>query len=223
MIIGARNRRDVRVRTQLREDFAQDPDFDAHETFVLKLADGLPDLCARHGEPAPQRIEKDFDFRPRQPGLRSKNFRWVQRTTLYEIAFLLHAFYLVATFRNKDANPASTVLEGEWPVCAKCLRRKNIWQYFGHSVLLAGVGLLIAIFIEIQISTSDHLPVPLVVAFFPGWLPFGLLVAMLIYRHSGTLVLFRPIIEYTEVEIRAHPRFADAVESRGTATEIREW
>ena len=223
MIIGVRNRRDVRVRTQLREDFAQDPDFDAHETFVLKLTDGLPDLCARHGEPASQRIEKDFDFRPRQPGLRSKNFRWVQRTALYEIAFLLHAFYLVATFRNKDVNPASTVLEGEWPVCAKCLRRKTIWQYVGHSVLLAGVGLLIAIFIEIQISTSDYLPVPLVVAFFPGWLPFGLLVAILIYRHSGTLVLFRPITEYTEVEIRAHPRFADAVESRGTTTEIREW
>ena len=82
---------------------------------------------------------------------------------------------------------------------------------------------MIAIFIEIQISTSNHLPAAAGGGILSRVATIWVAGGDAGYRHSGTLVLFRPITEYTEVDDQAHPRFADAVESRGTPTEIREW
>ncbi len=224
MNFGQPARRDVVVRTRLRDDSAEDLEFDFHETFALELVDSLPEVCARHGEAAVERVDKAFEFRPRNRRWFSKGFRWVQRTAWYEMGFVLDMLFRTATFRRtKDFTPPSTVLEGSWPVCSKCLRGRRIWQYLGHAIVLAGIGLIIAILIAIQISTSKYLPPPLGLALFPGWIPCGLMVAVLAYRHSGVLVLFRPITEHTAVTINAHPKFADAGESRGTPTEIREW
>lgn len=106
-------------------------------------------------------------------------------------------------------------------MCSKCLLARRIWQYIGHAIVLAGIGLLIAVLIGTQISTSDHLPVPLGLALFPGWFPCGLVVATLLYQHSANLVLFRPITNHDKVWIRTHPGFADAFESDGTTSEAR--
>ncbi|WP_148306713.1 hypothetical protein [Nocardia nova] len=167
-------------------------------------------------------MTKDYEFASKLFGWR-EDFHWVQRTFSYEIANILHAFYLTVTFRRKEISTPSTILEGEWPVCPKCLRLKTVRQCVGHAIVLAGLGLIMIILAGIQMSAFDHLPAPLIAGLFPGWFPFGLLLAILIYRHSGNLVPFRPITEYTEVTIKAHPRFADVVESRGTTTEIHEW
>src|SRR5690348_10465706 len=104
-----RTRADVAVRIGLREDFAEDPDFDPQETFVLQLADELPDVCARHGETAIEQRDKDFDFRP-MTVRRSAEQQWVQRTAAYEVRFLLRGVYRIATFRWVEVNPPSTVL-----------------------------------------------------------------------------------------------------------------
>ncbi|WP_227983200.1 hypothetical protein [Nocardia spumae] len=209
---------DVTVRTELREDFAKDPEFDPEQTFVLQLVDQLPDACTRHGEQAVEQPEKDFEFRPRRTRRDPDRTRWVQRTATYEIGFLLRGIYRLSTFRWQDNSPPSTILEGAWPVCAKCQRTRRILQYIGHVIVLAGVALILIVLAATQTTSSDHLPVPLVLAVFPGWLPFGLLAAVLIYRRSTTYVLFRPITELGSAQIVAHPDFAKAFESRGTVS-----
>ncbi|MGW0356264.1 hypothetical protein ACWDXV_18855 [Nocardia nova] len=206
---------DVAVRIRLREDFAEDPDFDPQETFVLQLADELPDVCTRHGETAIEQRNKDFDFRPKTVR-RSTEQEWIQRTPSYEVRFLLRGFYRVATFRWFEVNPPSTVLEGTWPICAKCKRTSQICQYTGHAIVLLGLAAILVILAATQTTTSDHLPVPLVLAVFPGWGLFGLTAAYLLYRRSTTFVLFRPIVDLESVRIRAHPRFVAAFESRGS-------
>ena len=138
--------------------------------------------------------------------------------------FVLDMLFRTATFRRtKDFTPPSTVLEGSWPVCSKCLRGRRIWQYLGHAIVLAGIGLIIAILIAIQISTIRPTAAAGVGPLSRVVRPCGLMVAVLVYPHSGVLVLFRPITEHTAVTINAHPKFADAGESRGTPMEIREW
>lgn len=208
-------RTDVAVRIRLREDFAENPDFDPQETFVLQLADELPDVCTRHGETAIEQRDKDFDFRP-QKVRRSAEQQWVQRTAAYEVRFLLRGVYRIATFRWVEVNPPSTVLEGTWPICPKCKRTSQICQYIGHAIVLLGLAAILVILAATQITTSDHLPVALVLAIFPGWGLFGLIAAYLLYRRSTTFVLFRPIAELESAHIRAHPRFAEAFESRGS-------
>ncbi|MEU6561256.1 hypothetical protein [Nocardia nova] len=78
-------------------------------------------------------------------------------------------------------------------------------------------------FIVGRLTESMNIRIPVALAFFPGWLPIGACVGMMIYLHAQTFTLIRPITEYTEVTIRAHPRFVDAVESRSASTEIHEW
>ncbi|NKY44275.1 hypothetical protein [Nocardia cerradoensis] len=208
---------DVAVRIRLREDFAEDPDFDPQETFVLQLADELPDVCTRHGEVAIEQRDKDFDFRPKTVQ-RSAEQQWVQRTAAYEVRFLLRGFYRIATFRWVEVNPPSTVLEGTWPICTKCKRTRQLCQYTGHAIVLLGLAAILVILAATQTTTSAHLPVPLVLAVFPGWGLFGLIAAYLLYRRSTTFVSFRPIADLGWTQIRAHPRFAEAFESRGTVS-----
>lgn len=206
-------RTDVAVRIRLREDFVEDPDFDPQETFVLQLVDELPDVCTRHGEAAIKKRDKDFDFR-RKTVRRSAEQQWVQRTPSYEVRLLLRGFYRIATFRWVEVNPPSTVLEGTWPICAKCKRTSQLCWYTGHAIVLLGLAAILVILAATQTTTSDHLPVVLVLAVFPGWGLFGLIAAYLLYRRSTTFVLFRPIVDLESVRIRAHPQFVEAFKSR---------
>ncbi|MFF0498207.1 hypothetical protein ACFYU5_17495 [Nocardia aobensis] len=210
-----RTRTDVAVRIRLREDFAEDPEFDAQETFVLQLADELPDVCTRHGETAIEQRDKDFDFRPKTVR-RSAEQQWIQRTPSYEVRFLLHGVYRIATFRWVEVNPPSTILEGTWPICTKCKRTSQLCQYTGHAIVLLGLAAILVILAASQTTTSAHLPAPLVLAVFPGWGLFGLVAAYLLYRRSTTFVLFRPIVDLESARIKGHPRFAEAFESRGS-------
>ncbi|PSR67357.1 hypothetical protein C8258_15110 [Nocardia sp. MDA0666] len=203
------------MRIRLREDFAADPHFDPQETFVLQLSDELPNVCTRHGETAIEQRNKDFDFRPKT-ARRSAEQQWIQRTPSYEVRFLLRGFYRIATFRWVEVNPPSTVLEGTWPICTKCKRTSQLCQYTGHAIVLLGLAAILVMLAATQTTTSDHLPVALVLAVFPGWGLFGLIAAYLLYRRSTTFVLFRPIVDLDSARIRAHPRFAEAFESRGS-------
>ncbi|MEV5649216.1 hypothetical protein AB0L57_13265 [Nocardia sp. NPDC052254] len=225
MSFGGRNLRDAVVRTRITEDHTHEDTLDPRNPFIieLELADDLPDVCARHGRLAVDKVEKALLFRSRYPWDSPTEPPWVQRTAFQEVSFMLRLMIRVVTMQTPDPRPPSTLLRGTWPVCARCRLKKKIWQRISLALFLAGPAVLVTLLIVCLLTKSMDIRIPVTLAFFPGWLPFGFWAAVVIYQHAQTFALFRPITEYTRVEIRAHPRFADAVESRGTTTEIREW
>ncbi len=110
----------------------------------------------------------------------------------------------------KSPSTPNTTLHGEWPLCGKCVRRADVYR--GICVALVSVGLLAiaGIFVAMQVGV-ERIPPAVVIAIFPGWLPFGLVLATLAYDKSTRFVSVRPIVDLTSVTIRAHPNFAAAL------------
>ncbi|WP_280266803.1 hypothetical protein [Nocardia wallacei] len=186
-------RSEVRLAVRLREDFADDPSEDG---FVLQVADELPDVCTVHALPAVERRQRDIQFRRTDSG-------WVQETARRQVGWMLRGI--------TGAAAPKVVLEGEWPICRRCVRNSELFRALGSLILMAGVGLLFLLFVSIQLG---YRLTGLVIAIFPGWFPFATVVAMLAYIRSKTVIYFEPIGNATDVLVSAHPDFVAAVRAR---------
>jgi hypothetical protein len=207
------------------------PDFDAtavsespEEGFVIQLAARLPDMCSEHGQPAVARRSKDIRFR-------RVDDQWRQRTAgdhfLEFITGIGRTFGRgpAAAWRAAFDWRPEAVLEGDWPICSRCLHLSLMYRWIGHVIIALGLVLLYALFViwstfgTWRPTSATWRPIALSIAIFPGWLPCGLIVATLAYIRAGTFARIRPITEPTTVILRAHPAFAAAFERRDTARE----
>jgi hypothetical protein len=97
---------------------------------------GVPDVCARHGEPAVQRRKVSFSTRP--PG-------WSY--VLILVGVLL--FVIVAVAMRK------TVVAPAWPFCARCTELRSRRLKTGLGLLGAAVVVLIGSIAAAAVVTSD--------------------------------------------------------------------
>src|SRR5262249_37873116 len=85
---------------------------------------GVPDVCARHGEPAAERPGLGIISRPPQ---------WSYILIL--LGFLIFLIVVLA-MRRKVTAPA-------WPFCAQCVQRRKRFLLVGWPLFLIGVAALI--------------------------------------------------------------------------------
>lgn len=165
----------------------------------LELTEPLPDVCTEHGLPAVEHRSRPIVFQ----GSRGER----EQATPGAVARSVMAGAL--PFFKSPSTP-NTTLHGEWPLCSKCVRRSHLYR--GICIALVSIGLIAiaGIFVASQVGV-ERIPPAVVVAIFPGWLPFGLVLAMLAYDKTTRFVSVRPITDLTTVTIRAHPNFAAAV------------
>lgn len=92
----------------------------------LKLAEELPDVCARNGRPAVER-------------------RHV-RTSFYDTAHHPRSHRSgVANWATKQLAPVSTILVGMWPVCDRCERSRRCYRAAGFVLLMVMAANLIVL------------------------------------------------------------------------------
>ncbi|MBB5916358.1 hypothetical protein BJY24_005270 [Nocardia transvalensis] len=201
----------VVLHARLRSDF-EDASSAAADGFVLQLTESLPDVCAAHGRPAAGKRAKDIRFARARRG-------WVQVTAANQLGTLISGMpRRVATGAPVQTELIKGVVEGEWPVCPRCLRVSSAYRWIGHAFIALG---LVALYLVFAASQLGFRPTVLVLLIFPGWIPFGLLAAMLAYIRSTTIVRIMPIVDLTGVRLRAHANFVAALttprgrESRG--------
>ena len=75
----------------------------------------------------------------------------------------------------------------------------------GWGMLMVGLLILIAA-VATRLADHEELHIPLFVAFFPFWIPGGVLASQLIFAAAQRFTRCDPL----------HPRFAKAFESRGS-------
>ncbi|MCX0271065.1 hypothetical protein NLM24_10175 [Nocardia zapadnayensis] len=169
------------------------------ETFSLELADPLPEVCPRHGRPAVSRKSEVIQFWRTPRGIEQVTaglfFRMLLRRILATLA--LRAFRLPTTVAT---------LHGTWPVCGRCVTRSAVLRWVAYLFGFAGIAMIIAFFVANQLGVS-RIPVGFVVAFFPGWLPCGLLVAYAAYQASRDLVHFDTLTDRENPMLRVPPDF----------------
>ncbi|MFE3443480.1 hypothetical protein ACFXNW_10645 [Nocardia sp. NPDC059180] len=174
------------------------------DLFSLELQQPLPDICSEHGLPAVDRWVKVILFRRTPRGIEQQG-----------LGVSLRGFGSGLVRTGHRIPPVVGDLHGEWPVCAKCIRRTTLLRWLARTLIIIGLPLLPALLIALQLGV-DHIHPAWVVAFFPGWFPVGLLVAMLTYQTADQFIRFGPIVNAESLTIRAHPDFAAAVaEQRG--------
>ncbi|MGW4739596.1 hypothetical protein [Nocardia xishanensis] len=169
------------------------------EPLELEVAQPLPDVCARHGRPAVSRSEVracfyDTDLHPR----------------FHRSAFERDLAKLV-WLRMVTGAPVSTILDGEWPVCDRCVRTTRRYRWLARALLWVMAVNLVAVVI-VSVANIDLLLVPLVLALFPGSIPLGLVVFILLANKSTQRVTYRPIYDERFAFVQAHPRFRAAIE-----------
>ncbi|MBF6333886.1 hypothetical protein [Nocardia transvalensis] len=191
----------VPVHQRLEFDVDLEAAADPDEAVVLRLSQALPDVCSTHGRSAVERRTNDIRFRRTRKG-------WRQRTVGGDLRFLLVGMLRAAAQMRRLDEGAETLLEGEWPVCSKCLRNYRWFNGIGHTIVVAGFVLMFLLFAT---WSMGYRIVALGVAFFPGWLPIGLFGAMFAYTRARTFLRVKQIVDRTAVVIRAHPDFAAAV------------
>ncbi|BDU08021.1 hypothetical protein GV791_24735 [Nocardia cyriacigeorgica] len=169
------------------------------DLFSLELEQPLPDVCSVHGAPAVDRWSAVVVFRRTARGVEQES----PGVSLREFASGLFRF-------GYHSPPVVGDLHGEWPVCRRCVRRTTALRWIARTLIALGLPLLPALFIALQLGT-DRIHPAWVLAFFPGWFPVGVLIAMLIYQAAKQFIRFRPIDTPDSITIRAHPAFADAV------------
>ncbi|WP_280235142.1 hypothetical protein [Nocardia cyriacigeorgica] len=169
------------------------------ELFSLELQRPLPEVCSAHGLPAVERWNKVILFRRTPRGIEQQGLGVSLRG--------LGSGIVKSGYR---VPPVAGDLHGEWPVCATCVRRTTLLRWLGRILIVIGLPLLPALLIALQLGV-DHIHPAWVVAFFPGWLPIGLLTATLVYQAAGQFIRFEPIVDADSITIRAHPDFAAAV------------
>ncbi|NEW40980.1 hypothetical protein GV794_06385 [Nocardia cyriacigeorgica] len=169
------------------------------DQFSLELEQPLPNVCSEHGLPAVDRWNRAVTFRRTSRGIEQQS-----------VGVTLRGFGANFFKLGIHIPPVAGNLHGEWPVCARCVRRTTLLRWLARALIIIGLPLLPALLIALQLGV-DRIHPGWVVAFFPGWLPVGLFVAMLVYQAAAQFIRFGPIVDPDTVTIRAHPDFAAAV------------
>ncbi|MBF6344255.1 hypothetical protein [Nocardia cyriacigeorgica] len=169
------------------------------DLFSLELQRPLPDVCSAHGRPAVDRWDKVITFRRTSRGVEQQGLGVTLRgmgTDLFKLGI--------------NIPPVAGDLHGEWPVCRACVRRATLLRWFARFLIVIGLPLLPALLIALQLGV-DRIHPAWVVAFFPGWFPFGLFIAMLVYQAAAQFIRIDPIDGPDSITIRAHPAFGAAI------------
>ncbi|MFI5719659.1 hypothetical protein [Nocardia sp. NPDC051750] len=168
------------------------------ETFSLELAGPLPEVCPQHARPAVSRKSAVVQFWRTSRGIEQATTGLFFRTLLRKIPGSL--------VWGKAPPAIVATLHGTWPVCGRCVTRSAVLRWVAYLFGFAGIAMIVAFFIANQLGVS-HIPVGFVVAFFPGWLPFGLLAAYAAYQESCDYVRFDTIADQENLMLRVHPDF----------------
>lgn len=169
----------------------------------LELRGRLPDICSEHGKAVSERRAGTIRFHQTSRGRE----QWTLRSVLRK---LLHDLFLNWAYPALDVN---AVLYGEWPLCADCVRRHRRLRQLGRALLLLG-GVILAAAVLSRVAGYEQFSIPLFVAFFPFWLPGGVLAAILAFGAAQRFVRCEPLTDEGMVAIRAHPDFAAAFRRR---------
>ncbi|NEW25387.1 hypothetical protein [Nocardia cyriacigeorgica] len=174
------------------------------DLFSLELRQPLPDVCSEHGRSAVDHWKKVITFRRTSRGVEQQGLGVTLRglgADLFKLGI--------------NIPPVAGDVHGTWPVCAACVRRTTLLRWLARIVIIIGLPLLPALFIANQLGV-DRIHPAWVAAFFPGWCPLGLFIAMLVYQAAAQFIRIGPIENPDSITIRAHPDFAAAVaEQRG--------
>ncbi|WP_280506987.1 hypothetical protein [Nocardia flavorosea] len=170
--------------------------------FALELAQPLPDRCARHGRPAVRHIDTEMRMHTGFNGSPVETSWW--------------SSFLESWLTHDPSWGPSTVGEvsGRRPMCARCMRQRAILHGIAYCLGLAGPLALVVLFLAAQAGVLQSVSMPLILAFFPGWLPGGLAVALTLYARGNRPVRARPLTSASAMTIRAHPAFAEALAAR---------
>jgi hypothetical protein len=170
------------------------------EPLELEIARELPDICSRHGRPEVSRKPIRVCFYD------SRHHPRFHRIT-------------VEKWPTKQLSPMSTILVGDWPVCDRCERSGRRFRRIAAvlAAVMAANLLILTILIvaawaglEADFQTVIQ---PLVWAFFPGSIPIGIVVVVMLLRQGTEPVVFRPIYDERFAFVRAHPRFRAALQA----------
>ncbi len=174
----------------------------------LELRDQLPGVCSEHGKTVSESRSGTIRFHQTSRGRE----QWTPRSVLRK---LLHDLFLNWAYPALDVN---AILYGEWPLCADCVRRHRRLRQLGRALLLLGGVILVAAVLS-RVAGYEQFSIPLFVAFFPFWLPGGVLAAILAFGAAQRFVRCGPLTDESLVAIRAHPDFAAAVRRRNDPSE----
>ncbi|WP_280255144.1 hypothetical protein [Nocardia wallacei] len=83
----------------------------------------------------------------------------------------------------------------------------------------AWIGVILGAAVLARLAGSEWLYIPLFVAFFPFWLPGGVLTAILAFGAARRFARCGPLTSEDVVVIRAHPAFAAALGDRNDLPE----
>ncbi|MGW5386006.1 hypothetical protein [Nocardia sp. NPDC003963] len=164
----------------------------------LEVAQPLPKVCAAHGRPATgtetvRTLFYETDVHPRFHNGRS----------LQEISK-----HLVSTRRSFA--PISTIVDGEWPICHRCIRKVRIHRNTAKGIL----AMMAANFVAFLVASFAHiewLKPWLGSAFCPGSI-IGIIVVVQLFDKSGSHVKLRPLYDERFAFVQAHPEFRRALQ-----------
>ncbi|MEU1982559.1 hypothetical protein [Nocardia sp. NPDC019395] len=171
---------------------------DTDSPWHLVFASRLPDVCAKHGRDAVEHRDQQLTFyRTRRGGRQVNALRLILRLlTIWQLSLL------------PRIDP-DIVVHAQWPVCPACLAPARVYRAVGTALIaLAALNV-----VALLLMTAAYIRPPswLALAIFPGWIPFGLLVIMFLFRSGETFVLARISPDLREADIVSHPRFDQAV------------
>ncbi|MFD4406771.1 hypothetical protein ACFWPH_28810 [Nocardia sp. NPDC058499] len=108
--------------------------------------------------------------------------------------------------------PSTTVeVSGRWPMCRTCIRHRRTLEFIAYCLGLAGPAALAVLFMAAQAGVVRSVTLPMVLGFFPGWMPCALALALTLYARGNRPARVRPLASAAAMTVRAHPDFAAAL------------
>ncbi|WP_063038443.1 hypothetical protein [Nocardia grenadensis] len=179
------------VEYRRRTDFSETP-----LPRFLEVAQELPDRCARHGRAAVEHI--DTQLRLHQGARGQVESTW-------------WSSYRWSLTRYRETPTTTVHVHGRWPLCRSCARLRRVLTALAYCLGLAGPIALCVFFLAAQAGVVRSVSLPVVFAFFPGWLPCALALALTLYTRGRRPARVRPMTSTANIIVRAHPDFAAAL------------
>lgn len=163
----------------------------------LEIAQRLPALCARHGRRAIEYIETELRLHQGHRGQVEttwwSSFRW-------------------SLLDYQPTMPSTSLqVRGRWPMCRFCVAQRHFLESIAYGIGVAGPAAFVILFFAAQAGALQSVPMPLILAFFPGWMPCGVGIALSLHNRGNRPVRVLPVTSASSMTIRAHRRFAAAV------------
>ncbi|WP_405162855.1 hypothetical protein OG203_42410 [Nocardia sp. NBC_01499] len=170
------------------------------EPLELEIAQELPDVCSRHGRAAVARAPIRVCF-----------YDSKQHPRFHRVS--------VANWPTKQLSPMSTILVGDWPVCDRCERAGRRARRIAAVIAAVMAANLLTLTILIVAAWAGYkadfqtVVEPLVWAFFPGSIPIGVCVVLMLLGRGTEPAVFRPIYDERFAFVQAHPHFRKALQA----------